>query len=108
MFNNSTDIDASHSTFSEVHHDQHNTTGAVTVQGNHSTHTIVHGNQISNGRQSSISYNNVAGNQCNCTTTIKTVGNITNSTGNSGASVGAGGAGGNNHGFSSGSITLSF
>ena len=45
MFNNSSHIDASHSTFSEVHHDQY-FTSRVNVQGNQTVNTIVHGNQI--------------------------------------------------------------
>ncbi|KAG8216568.1 hypothetical protein J3R82DRAFT_6749 [Butyriboletus roseoflavus] len=45
MFNNSSHIDASHSTFSEVHRDQHYN-ARPTVQGNQTINTIVHGNQI--------------------------------------------------------------
>ncbi|KAG9311570.1 hypothetical protein JVU11DRAFT_7778 [Chiua virens] len=50
MFNNSSHIDASHSTFSEVHRDQHFTSHA-SVQGNQTINTIVHGNQILQGSQ---------------------------------------------------------
>ncbi|KAH7926348.1 WD40 repeat-like protein [Leucogyrophana mollusca] len=53
MFNNASNIDASHSAFSEVHRDQYNTISAV-VQGNQTTHTIVHGNQIIHGVSSSL------------------------------------------------------
>lgn len=45
MFNNSSHVDASHSTFSEVHRDQYFTSRA-NVQGNQTVNTIVHGNQI--------------------------------------------------------------
>ncbi|KAH7925764.1 WD40 repeat-like protein [Leucogyrophana mollusca] len=45
MFNNATNVDASNSTFSEVHRDQYNTTKTV-VHGNQSHHTIIHGNQV--------------------------------------------------------------
>ncbi|KAH7905065.1 hypothetical protein BJ138DRAFT_821777, partial [Hygrophoropsis aurantiaca] len=45
MFNNANDIDASHSTFTEIHRDQYNSVGGV-VYGNQRYHTIVHGNQI--------------------------------------------------------------
>ena len=45
MFSNSSHIDASHSTFSEVHRDQYFTSRAY-VQGNQTVNTIVHGNQI--------------------------------------------------------------
>ncbi|KAH7921005.1 WD40 repeat-like protein [Leucogyrophana mollusca] len=54
MFNNATNVDASHSTFSEVHRDQYNTVKTVTVQGNQSVHTIVHGNQIFNGQNTGL------------------------------------------------------
>ncbi|KIJ62505.1 hypothetical protein HYDPIDRAFT_169151 [Hydnomerulius pinastri MD-312] len=45
MFNNASHIDASHSTFSEVHRDQH-IHSQTRVQGNQTVNTIVHGNQI--------------------------------------------------------------
>ncbi|KAG9311510.1 hypothetical protein JVU11DRAFT_7713 [Chiua virens] len=45
MFNNSSQIDASHSTFSEVHRDQYYNTRS-TVQGDQTINTIIHGNQI--------------------------------------------------------------
>ncbi|KAH7904088.1 hypothetical protein BJ138DRAFT_1186624 [Hygrophoropsis aurantiaca] len=45
MFNNASDIDASHSNFTEIHHDQYNSVNGV-IHGNQSYHTIVHGNQI--------------------------------------------------------------
>ncbi|KAF8547726.1 WD40 repeat-like protein [Imleria badia] len=45
MFNNSSHIDASHSTFSEVHRDQY-FTSRTNVQGNQTVNTFVHGNQI--------------------------------------------------------------
>ncbi|KAI9457911.1 hypothetical protein HD554DRAFT_2042204 [Boletus coccyginus] len=45
MFNNSSHIDANHSTFSEVHRDQY-FTSRTNVQGNQTINTIIHGNQI--------------------------------------------------------------
>ncbi|KAH0826316.1 hypothetical protein J3R83DRAFT_5262 [Lanmaoa asiatica] len=48
MFNNASNIDASHSTFSEVHRDQYIHSRAL-VQGNHTVNTIVHGNQVFQG-----------------------------------------------------------
>ncbi|KAF9220801.1 hypothetical protein BS17DRAFT_847921 [Gyrodon lividus] len=53
MFNNSTNIDASHSTFSEVHRDQYYNS-CVSVQGNQTLNTIVHGNQIFQGSQTGL------------------------------------------------------
>ncbi|KAG8215710.1 hypothetical protein J3R82DRAFT_7590 [Butyriboletus roseoflavus] len=48
MFNNTSNIDASHSTFSEVHRDQY-IHSRINVQGNYTLNTIVHGNQIFQG-----------------------------------------------------------
>lgn len=48
MFNNASNIDASHSTFSEVHRDQH-IHSRTHVQGNYTINTIVHGNQVFHG-----------------------------------------------------------
>ncbi|KAG9312475.1 hypothetical protein JVU11DRAFT_6861 [Chiua virens] len=45
MFNNASNIDASHSTFSEVHRDQY-VYSTTRAQGNLSINTIVHGNQV--------------------------------------------------------------
>ncbi|KAH7925768.1 WD40 repeat-like protein [Leucogyrophana mollusca] len=53
MFNNSSNVDASHSTFSEVHRDQYNTANTF-VQGSQNIHTIVHGNQIFQGSNASL------------------------------------------------------
>ncbi|KAH0835654.1 WD40-repeat-containing domain protein [Lanmaoa asiatica] len=48
MFNNASNIDASHSTFSEVHRDQYIYSRAH-VQGDYTVNTIVHGNQVFQG-----------------------------------------------------------
>ncbi|KAF9240452.1 hypothetical protein BU15DRAFT_87660 [Melanogaster broomeanus] len=53
MFNNSTNIDASHSTFSEVHQNQYYNS-RVSVQGNQTVNTVVHGNQILQGSQTGL------------------------------------------------------
>ncbi|KIJ63807.1 hypothetical protein HYDPIDRAFT_29157 [Hydnomerulius pinastri MD-312] len=53
MFNNSSNIDASHSTFSEVHRDQYYNS-RPTVQGNQTVNTVVHGNQIFQASNSSL------------------------------------------------------
>lgn len=50
MFSNASHVDASHSTFSEVHRDQYFASRA-TVQGNQTLNTIVHGNQIVHSSQ---------------------------------------------------------
>ncbi|KAH7886710.1 hypothetical protein F5I97DRAFT_1869601 [Phlebopus sp. FC_14] len=48
MFNNASNIDASHSTFSEVHRDQY-LRSQTQIQGNQTVNTIIHGNQIFQG-----------------------------------------------------------
>ncbi|KAH7921578.1 WD40 repeat-like protein [Leucogyrophana mollusca] len=45
MFENAENVDASHSTFSEVHRDQYNTVN-TSIHGSQNIHAIVHGNQI--------------------------------------------------------------
>ncbi|KIJ08710.1 hypothetical protein PAXINDRAFT_172813 [Paxillus involutus ATCC 200175] len=53
MFNNSTNVDASHSTFSEVHRDQYYNS-RVNVQGSQTVNTTIHGNQVFQGSQTGL------------------------------------------------------
>ncbi|KAI9568724.1 hypothetical protein HD554DRAFT_2097581 [Boletus coccyginus] len=53
MFNNSSNVDASHSTFSEVHRDQYYNARS-TVQGNQTINTVIHGNQIQQDSHSNL------------------------------------------------------
>ncbi|KAF9234907.1 hypothetical protein BU15DRAFT_78538 [Melanogaster broomeanus] len=48
MFNNASNVDASHSTFSEIHRDQY-IHSRTHIQGNQTVNTIVHGDQIFHG-----------------------------------------------------------